>query len=700
MRQVHTFCRVCEPHCALVAEVDEGRIRLRPDPEHPVHRGFACHKGLKFTEIHEDPDRLNHPRRRTGAKGGAAVFENIAWPEALDGIAERLAILCATRGPESVGVYFGNPSAFNSTGRDTARKFARALGVRYAFGSGTQDCANKLAASEAVFGTVNLHPIPDFEHTAHLLNLGANPRISHLSFVQMADAMGALRRIVERGGTVRHVNPRRTESVSPATGDLVRIKPDTDLYLLAAMIDEARRQGWVDWEVLERRGERCEEMFAFAARFPAERAAPVVGIDADAIKALAREFATAESASIHVSTGVNMGRQGTLAYWLAQMLSLVTGNLGRRGGNLYSPGYFPAATVGRRRTDDPFFETEFGPLRTVAGNLPANLLAEHIESGKVRALIVLAGNPLLSVGGGARLRRAFELLELCVAIDIYPSATAELADYALPATDWLERADVNSLSLGFQPTPFVQHTDAVVPPKFERRPEWWMLASLAERLDLPLPVKPDGTGLHARDDRQLASAGLSRERLRQSPSNTEVLPPPAPEALFEMGVQNPGGRIDCRPPLFENALERADQLFDELLAEPAGQLKLITHRTNTMLNSWFANVPSLKRGYALDNPLYMNPEDAQRLGLADATEVRVESASGAVIATLRLDDSLRPGVVAMTHGWGHGASPALKVASNHPGVNVNTLLPSGPGSFEPLSNQAHMTGIRVEVRAA
>ena len=700
MRRVHTFCRICEPHCALVAEVDEGRIRLLPDREHPVHRGFACHKGLQFTEVHEDPDRLNHPRRRLSPKTEAAAFENVAWAEALDDIAGRLSLLCASSGPESVGVYFGNPSGFNSTGRETAVKFARALGVRYAFGSGTQDCANKFAASEAVFGTVNLHPIPDFEHTNHLLVIGANPRVSHLSFVQMADAMGALRRIVQRGGTVRHVNPRRTESVSPATGDLVQIKPDSDLYLLAAMIEEIRQQGWVDQEALKRHGERVDELFAFTARFPCERVAPVVGVATDVIRAMAQDFATAKSASLHVSTGVNMGRQGTLAYWLAQMLSLVTGNLGRRGGNIYSPGYFPAATVGRRQPGDPFFETDFGPLRRVAGNLPANLLAEHIESGKVKALIVSAGNPVLSVGGGDRLRRAMAQLELCVVIDIYPSATAELADYALPATDWLERADLNSLSLGFQPQPFVQHTDAVVPPKFERRNEWWILASLAERLDLPLPVKPDGSGLNSRHDRQLAAAGLSMEALGQLPSGTHVLPPPAPETLLELGIQSPSGRIDCCPPLFESALQRAEALFEELLAEPAHQLKLITRRTNTMLNSWFANLPSLKRDYALDNPLYMHPEDAERLGLDETAEVRVESASGAVIATLSLDDSLRPGVVAMTHGWGHRASPSLKVASNHPGVNVNALLPSGIGSFEALSNQAHMTGIPVDVRAA
>ena len=702
MRQVHTFCRVCEPHCALVAEVGaavEGGIRLRPDVEHPVHKGFACHKGLGFTEIHNDPDRLNYPRRRTTPKQAAAAFANIGWGEALDEIASSLSDLCAVYGPEAVGVYFGNPLGFNSTGRDTARKFARALGVRYTFGSGTQDCANKFAAAEAVFGTVNLHPIPDFEHTHYLLDIGSNPRISHMSFVHMTDPMQALRSIVKRGGRVRHVNPRRTESVTPATGDLVQIKPDTDLYLLAAMLDEMHRQGWLDQEALAHHGERSDAMLAFVGQFPPQRAAPVVGVSADLITQLAQEFASAESASIHMSTGVNMGRQGTLAYWLAQMLSLATGNLGRRGGNIYSPGYFPAATVGKARRENPFFDSEFGPLRTVAGNLPANLLAEHIESSKVKALIVIAGNPLLSVGGESRLRKALARLELCVVIDLYPNATAQLADFALPATDWLERADLNSLSLGFQPQPYVQHTEAVTPPKFERKPEWWILANLAERLALPLPVQPDGTGLHVRDDRQLAAADLSLEQLKQSPSRTQMLPPPEPEALFEVGVQRPGGRIDCCPPLFQDALVRAEALFEELAAEPDGLLKLITRRTNTMVNSWFANAAFLKRSHALDNPLCMHPQDAARLKLSADQAVRVRNEHGALTARLAIDETLRPGVVAMTHGWGHGANPELKVANGHPGVNVNALLPRGPGSFEPLSNQAHMTGLPVEVEA-
>ncbi len=699
LKRVPTYCRVCEPACALIAEVDDGRIRLLPDNDHPVHKGFACHKGLNFTEIHTDPDRLNFPRKRVAAKSQPAEFENLDWDDALDEIGERLLELRDRHGPEAISYYFGNPSGFNSTGRNAARQFARAMGARYAFGSGTQDCANKFAGAEAIYGTANLHPIPDFKHTQYLLDIGSNPRISHMSFVHMTDPMGALREIVARGGKVRHINPRRTESVTPATGDLIQIKPDTDLYLLAAMLAEIYAQGWVDGDVLETHAKHVDQLFEFVARFPPDRVQSVVGITSTEIKNLAREFAKAPSASIHMSTGVNMGRQGTLAYWLVQMLSLVTGNLGARGGNIYSPGYFPAATVGKRREDDPFFETEFGPLRTVAGSLPANLLVEHIESGLVKALIVVSGNPILSVAGEERMRKAFEELELLVVIDIYPSATAQLADYALPATDWLERADINAISLGFQPEPYVQFVDAVVPPKFERKEEWWIFASLEQRLGLPSILDADEVNPHAKAERQLAHSGLSLADLEAAPSRTIVLKPAEPELLFELGVQNPDHLIDCCPALFSDALTRAETIFAALDAETDRQLKLITLRTNYMVNSWFHNMPSLKREQALDNPLYMHSTDAERLGLEDRTEVKVANDHGTVIATIAIDDKLRPGVVAMTHGWGHSANPDLQLAHNHPGVNVNALLPRGLGSFEPLSNQAHMTGIPVTVHA-
>ncbi|XOV81940.1 MAG: molybdopterin-dependent oxidoreductase [bacterium] len=704
MKKVSTYCRICEPQCALIAEVDEVKeqvLRLKPDKSHPIHKGFACHKGLNFVELHNDPDRNNFPVVRKASKSAAEPsFERLSWDSAANQIAQRITELTERHGADALGMYVGNPSAFNSTGREASRSFARSIGVKYAFGSGTQDCSNKFAASEAVFGTVNLHPIPDYAHTNYLLSIGSNPKISHASFVHMTNPMAALRGIVARGGQVKHINPRRIESATPATGDVLQIKPDTDVYFLAALIHEIHAAGLVDLTQLTQQADHADELWRFVAPYSAQAVADVVGVNASEIRDIALDFAQAEGAAVHMSTGANMGRQGTFAYWLVQMLSLITGNLGARGGNIYSPGYFPAATVGKPKTDNPFYDTEFGELRRIAGSLPGNLLVEHIEAGLVKGLVCMSGNPILSMGGETRLQAALKKLDLLIVIDIYSNATATYADYVLPATDWLERSDVNSLSLGFQPEPYVQYTDAVVPPKFERRPEWWIFARLMQAMGFPSLLDQDNANPMAKIDRQLESSNLSLTHLQSQQSNTVVLPLPSPDLLFELGVQREGSKVDCFPPLIERGVATCNDIFTQFQNEPADTLKLITLRTNYMVNSWMHNLPALKRDVALDNPLHMHPADTERLRLEDGTEVRVASAHGDIIATVIADQDLRPGVVAMTHGWGHGGNNRLHVASNHPGTNVNAILPTGPGSFDPLSNMSFMTGIPVTVALA
>jgi len=702
MKSVPTYCRICEPQCAMIASVeDEQVVRLLPDKDHPVHKGFACHKGLNFVELHRDPDRINFPQvRRNNKQAATAEFEQLDWATAAEQISQRITALADKYGSDALGMYVGNPSAFNSTGREAARRFARAVGVKYSFGSGTQDCSNKFAASEALFGTANLHPIPDFKHTNYFLSIGSNPKISHVSFVHMTNPMAALRDIVARGGTVTHINPRKIESATPSTGDVVQIKPDTDVYFLAALLHDIHVQGLVDQDWVEQHADNVDALWQFVADYSPAAVADVVGVDAEAISKIARDFAGADGASVHMSTGANMGRQGTLAYWLVQMLSLVTGNLGRTAGNIYSPGYFPAATVGKPKSDNPFYESPFGEMRRIAGSLPGNLLAEHIESGLVKGLVCMSGNPLLSMAGETRLQEAFKQLELLVVIDIYPSATANFADYLLPATDWLERADVNSVSLGFQPEPYVQYTEAVVQPSFERKPEWWIFARLLQAMGMPSELDQDNADPMAKIDRQLANSDLSLAQLQSQPSHTVLLPEPRPEMLFDIAVQRDGARVDCFPTLIERGVAACTEIFAELSAESADTLKLITLRTNYMVNSWLHNLPALKREVALDNPLHMHPEDVARLGLQDGTEVTVASDHGSIIATVRADEDLRKGVVAMTHGWGHANNPRLRLAHNHPGTNVNVLLPTGAGSYDPLSNMSFMTGIPVTVRAA
>ena len=694
-----TFCRVCEPACGMIATVEGDRlVKLEADKAHPISKGFVCNKGIYGAEVHNDPDRLNHPLKKVGP----GKFEPISWEQAVTEIAARLQEIVSQHGAEAVGSYTGNPNAFNTLFGPSYANFVRQLGARYFFSSGTQDCANKFAASEAVYGTRTLHPLPDLDHSDFILILGENPAVSHMSFVSIPNPMAHLKAAEERGAKILYVNPRRIESAAIA-GEMLKIRPDTDVYLLAALIHEIDRTvGFA--ESITGRGERLDELRAFVADYAPERVAPVTGIPAEEIRALAKAFASAPSACAHMSTGVNMGRQGTLAYWLLQMLVFVTGNLGRRGGNFYSLGFYERSTAAGRAVPEGMLETPFGEVRKPGGvgiNLPGNLLANHITDLEkpIRALFVSSGNPVLSIGGEAHLREAMESLDLLVCVDIYRNATGEYADYVLPAAGAFEREDINFAGIGLQFEPSVQFTEAVVPPAFERKPDWWIYERLAQAMGFSsaLDEVPDGElpDMWGRVNAMLRSRGHDMAELRRE--QIIALERSNPEDFYDRYLQRDSEMVDCCPEVFADAIERMARLFEEESAEPASTLKLISKRDAYMFNSWYANVAKLKAKDRDRNYLYMHPQDAEARQIGEGATVRIENDQGAIAAPVKLTDDLMPGVVAMSHGWGQGQSKGMRVASEAPGVNCNLLLPSGPGSFEPLSNQAHMTGIRVHV---
>jgi formate dehydrogenase len=691
--RIHTYCRVCEPACGLVATVEDGKLeRLEPDRAHPVTKGFACPKGLAGVDINHDPDRLNFPSERVGGERLRRT-----WDDAIDAIASRLGRVVAEHGPRSVAVYLGNPASFNCLVGVGMPEVFRHLGVTRKFSSATQDCVNKWAASAAVFGATALHPIPDVRNADVILQLGSNWRTSKASFLALPNAYGELMAARRRGATIYFVNPRDAETAGERTGETVPIKPDTDTYFLAALlnvIDDRfgfRPASQARWTNLERLRE-------FVQQYRPSRVATVCGLPSEQIVEIAERFATADRAAAYISTGVNMGRQGTLAYWLLHMLVFVTDNLDRTGGNIPGTAFYDLVAKTKSNYEAGGVDGEFGPMRM--GDIPGGLLADYIldADDPIKALVVIAGNPLLSIPGEARLRRAFEALELLVSIDIYPTATSEYSHWALPATDQFEREDVDISHVGMQVEAHVQSTPRVAEPQFERREEWWMFGRLAQALGLPSVLdEPDPLEARwRRIDHMLARGGLTRAQLNEAPHGMQLGDGLQPGRLFDEMVHTPDGRIDCCPEAFGGAIERCHRIFAELDAEPAEQLKLITRRDSRMHNSWYANLPGMKAGKRTTNRLAINPVDAARLGVDDGGLVRVSSAWGEVEVEAEHDARLRTGVVSLEHGWGRQAGLAL--ARSHPGVNVNIVMPHGPDSFEPASNQQQLTGVAVEVR--
>lgn len=251
-----------------------------------------------------------------------------------------------------------------------------------------------------------------------------------------------------------------------------------------------------------------------------------------------------------------------------------------------------------------------------------------------------------------------------------------------------------------QPEPFIQSVDAVVPPRHERRDDWWIISRLQQELGLPSALDGDAPDMLGRARKILSRIGLSIEGVRAQPGQSALLPQASREDFYETVVFHEGHKVDCCPAAFDEGIERCHRIFAELEGEGEGTFKLISLRTNYMHNSNLANMAALKRPAHALNPLHIHPEDATRLGLAEGELAKVSNRYGAVSSPVMLDETLRPGVVAMSHGYGHAQAPGISRAHAAPGVNVNALMPTGPDSHEPLSNMAHLTGVAVEVRRA
>jgi len=704
-----TFCRICEPLCGMVATVEDGRItKLRPDPAHPLSRGYACPKGIAMADVQNDPDRIVHPLRRRPD----GEFERVPWDAALDDIASRLQALPR----ESVAWYMGNPGAFSYSHALWVKGFLDGLGSPHYYSAGSQDVNNRFAASALLYGSPLVIPIPDLRRTSFLLMVGANPLVSHgsvLSAPRVREQLLEIERVVV-------VDPRRTETARRF--EHVPIRPDTDAFLLLSLIGTIFEEGLADRMFLERFAEGAAELERLARAHPPEETEGRTGIEAAAVRELARAFAAADGAAAYGRTGSCLGRFGTLVAFLLDGLGAVTGNVDRPGGAVF--GRPPVAlddvgemigldTYGKRRS-------RIGGFPDVIGNLPASLLPQEIETpgeGQVRALFVSAGNPVLSVPDGEALERALGRLDLCVSLDLYVNETNRHADYVLPATTFYEREDVPLAFLGFFTTPFIQVTDRVVEPPGECRQEWQVVDDLSRRLsvapysdrrlrrlarlgfrpspeqvvDLLLRTGPRGDlfGLRRR--------GLSLKKLRRHPHGL-VLGEHIATGVLGDKLRTPNGRLRLAPPEIVAEVERLDAAnADGEGDDPRFPLRLIGLRELRSHNSWMHNAPLLMRG-GRTHSLRVNPDDAAALGLEDGDGALLESRHGSLTVPVSVTEEMTRGTVALPHGWGHRGG--WRLANEHRGVNFNLLAGGRPEDLERLAGMAHLNGIPVRVSAA
>lgn len=698
-----TYCRICEACCGLLADVEHGRlVRLRPDPDHVVSRGYACAKGTRFLGMHESHERLDVPKLRQGGD-----WVDTTWEHALGDAGKKLRRIRELHGPHSVAVYLGNPAAFGYALPLFTQAFVKALGTRNFFTAGSLDCNNKFVVSDRMLGSAMTHPVPDLARARFALLLGTNPAVSQSSFVHAPRIMEQLCAIEARGGRVVIVDPRRTETLR-RVGEHVPIAPNTDALLLMSLLHVVFAEALGDRTKARKHARGMDALGRAAEAFSPEAVSGSTGIAAARIRELARAFASADGAFCHVSTGVNQGTFGNIAYAAKIALELLTGNLDREGGALLPRGAFDTASLARRLGFDrePSWVSRIGGFSPVLSALPTGILADEILTPgpeRIRALIVIAGNPRLSAPDGPRLARALGQLELAVCLDLFMNDTAVSATHLLPCTDFLERDDLPLPFLQLQPEPYLQWTEAIVRPRAERRPEWRILTELARAAGLHLGGNRLVDGLIRG---ALALGGPKRliepllvpllgarplAKLREHPHGLRV-EREKPGDFLARRIGTASGKVELFP---DAVYARLPELRATLTPRPAdGRLRLITKRERLGHNSWMHANPRLS-GH--EQRAHLSPADATRLGIASGDWIRLQTASGSIELRAEVNADVAPGALAVPHGFGHDAASGWSSATARGGQNVNELAAAGPGAVDPLSGMTELVGLAVEV---
>jgi anaerobic selenocysteine-containing dehydrogenase len=712
MTTAHRTCPICDAVCGLKIDLDPaGRVtKVRGDSDDPFTKGYICPKGASIGRLDEDPDRLRHPMIREGDR-----WREASWDEAFAAVERGITGVIEEHGRDAVAVYFGNPTYHTMAGFLYRVPLIQSLASKNVYSSGTIDHMPKHVACGHLYGDPFAIAVPDVDRTDYLLVVGANPMESHGSLFCAPNMPARLRALRERGGKLVVVDPRRTRTAE-AGDEHFFVRPGTDPFLLLGIVHTLLKEDLAT-VTLEVAG--LDELRALTRDFSPEVAERVCGVPAADIARIARELAEAPTAVVYSRMGGSVVEFGTITQWLVDVINILTGNLDRPGGTMFTR----TAALEVFRTGQPF---EWGRWRSrvkgfpeVLGELPTATLPDEIETpgaGQVRALINIAANQVVAAPNGPRFGRAFQALDFMVCVDPYLNETTRRADVILPPPRILQTSHYDFLMQIVMVRNYTRYSPAALPLEPDQRTEAEILARLTliaagagaaadpSGVDemfinqlltgaTQMPGSPvqgmDVAALRATiegDDGperildtllKFGPYGLSLAKLKENPNGIDL---GALEPRLKELVCTPSGKIELTPgPIVAD--------FDRLrarLAAPTPEVLLIGRRQLRSNNSWLHNVSSLVGG-SNRCTLHVNPADVARFGLEEQAVVR--SSAGEVVVDVEPTETIMPGVVSIPHGWGHAGS-AQRVAAQHPGVNANALtdelvmdVPSGNAVF-------------------
>ncbi|MBI2697682.1 molybdopterin-dependent oxidoreductase [Mycobacterium gordonae] len=724
-KYLHT-CPLCEAMCGLDIRVQGGKVAgIRGNRDDVWSRGHICPKGAALAALHDDPDRIRQPLIKVDGR-----WHEVSWDAAFRRCTELLAPVIRKYGIGAVTAYTGNPLAHSFSLARYAGVLLGMSGIPVTYSPGTVDQWPKNLSSHLMYGGWWNFPVPDIERTDLLVIMGANPAASQGSLLAAPNVMGLIDAIRKRGKVIV-IDPVRTRTADHAD-EWLPIVPGTDAALLLAVAHVLFAE---DLVAPGPHVEGVDTMRRVAAQWPPSRVSAVTGIGEEHIRELARELAGTAKSVVYGRIGLCNQEFGSLASWLVDVVNILTGHFDTPGGAMFPrPAAWSITTQPLPGLEDG--APEFGRWHTrvrgakeVLGQVPVSCMVEEIATpgeGQLKALITVAGNPVLSSPGGDKLDEALPMLEAMISVDNWLNETTRHADVLLPGLSPLEQPHHDDLVLQFAIRSFANYSAPVFDPG-ERPHEWEILIRLT---GLCTGTPAEDVDVDAIDDGffdYLAfTRGLDGATIRQRYQHG------GPERMLDLTLRtgpfgdrygdNPGGLtldllkahpngIDFGPmvPQLPGILGTADKkirlapqyLLDDLsrlaarLERPAAPLVLVNRRHLRSNNSWLHNVPALMKGRDRCT-LLMHPADAARYRVSDEDIVTVKSESGEIKVPVEITEAIRPGVVSMPHGWGHDkAGTRLSVANGSPGVNTNVLSP--PTLIDEPSGNGVLNGIPVTV---
>jgi anaerobic selenocysteine-containing dehydrogenase len=734
-RVAYRTCPLCEATCGLEIQlVDETVKVIRGDRENPFSQGFVCPKGTVLGKLHEDPDRIRTPLiKRDG------VHVEATWEEAFAEIDRGIGDVKDRHGSQALSIYIGNPNAHSYQNSLAIRPLAKGLGSQNIFSASTLDQMPKHVSAGYMFGSPGAIPVPDIDRTDLIVILGANPYESNGSLATAPDWPGRLEAMRARGGRVVVVDPRRTKTAENADQH-IPIVPGTDAALLMAVISVLLEESLVDLGRLAGHVAGVDEVAAAALAFAPHVVSGFTGVEAETIRTLAREIATAGSAAVYGRIGTHTVEFGTIASWAVDVISTLTGNLDEPGGMMFPLALHQQATRTRRGFKTGRWRSRVRDLPEVLGELPASTMIDEMAEpgeGRIRALITVGGNPALTSPDSEAFDHSLESLEFMVSVDPYLNETTRHADVLLPPPSALEKSHYDSAFTSLSVRNYAMWSAPVFdrpdghPSEFDILvkltailsgagpdvdPSVAAAATLASRVGSA--VSEPGSPIEGRDPEEILRAlsvhpdvperfldlmirtsergdgfgsdpdGWSLERLQRHEHGVDLGPL---ESRIPAMLATPTGMVELAP---EPIIQDLRRLSDRIDTKPDG-LMLIGRRELRSNNSWLHNIGVLVKGRNRCT-LRLHPEDAARLSIVDGALATVRSSVGEVTVEVELNDEMMAGVVSLPYGWGHDRDGSrLGTASRRPGVNTNIL--TDRTKVDPLSGNAVLNGIPVEV---